>query len=90
MVIDYICRMSTLLGAIKGSKDSFAFEPNLTGKKTKFYTDVKVPVKAGMEFGTRNYKIRTIGYDLFRLYFDSAEKDYQVGVTKVKRVFNKR
>ena len=30
----------------------------LEGIKTDFFTDVKVPIRAGMEFGTKNYKIR--------------------------------
>jgi hypothetical protein len=74
--------MATFLGAIKGNETKSA----LIGEKTKFYTDVRVPVKAGMEFGTRNYKIRTIGYDVFRHYFDNANKDWQVGSQRIKRV----
>jgi len=61
----------------------------LEGLKTKFHIDVKVPIIAGMEFGTKNYKMRTIGYDVFRQYFDTKEKDMQVGVQKIKRVINK-
>jgi len=61
----------------------------LEGSKTKFHTDVKVPIRAGMQFGTKNYKIRTIGYDVFRQYFDTKEKDMQVGRQRIKRVINK-
>jgi hypothetical protein len=56
------------------------------GTKTRHYTDVKVDVKAGMQFGTNNYKIRKIGYDVFRHYFDNADKDCQVGSERIKRV----
>jgi hypothetical protein len=56
------------------------------GIQTKFYTETKVPIRAGMEFGSKNYKIRTIGYDVFRQYYDSAEKDMQVGRQLIKRV----
>lgn len=51
----------------------------MTGEKTNIYTDVKIPVKAGMQFNSNNYKIRTIGYDIFRHYFDTEQKDMQVG-----------
>ena len=54
--------------------------------KTKFFSDVKISVKAGMQFGTKNYQIKKIGYDLFRHYYDSKEKDMQVGSEKIKRV----
>lgn len=57
----------------------------LQGTKTQFYTDVKIPVKAGMQFGTTNYKIRKIGTDIYRHYFDTAEKDCQVGSERIKR-----
>jgi len=59
------------------------------GTKTKFYKDVKMPIKAGMPFGKKDYKIRTIGYEVIRQYFDSKEKDYQVGRQRIKRVINK-
>jgi hypothetical protein len=59
------------------------------GLKTKFYKDVRVPIRAGMEFGTKNYKIRTIGYEVFRQYFDTKEMDMQVGRQRIKRVINK-
>lgn len=59
------------------------------GLKTKFHKDVRVPIRAGMEFGSKNYKIRTIGYEVFRQYFDTKEMDMQVGRQRVKRVINK-
>jgi hypothetical protein len=58
----------------------------IQGTKTKIYNDVKIPVLAGMQFGTNNYKIRKIGYDIFRHYFDTKEKDCQVGSERIKRV----
>jgi hypothetical protein len=60
----------------------------IQGTKTKIYTDVKMPVMAGMQFGTTNYKIKKIGYEVYRHYFDSPEKDWQVGSEKIKRVLN--
>ena len=58
----------------------------IQGAKTNFYTDVKIDIIAGMQFGTEKNKMRKIGYDVFRHYFDSAEKDCQVGSEKIKRV----
>lgn len=58
------------------------------GTKTKIYNDVKIPVLAGMQFGTKDYKIRKIGYDIFRHYFDTKEKDCQVGSERIKRVIH--
>jgi hypothetical protein len=60
----------------------------IQGTKTKIYNDVKIPVLAGMQFGTNNYKIRKIGYDIFRHYFDTKEKDCQVGSERIKRVIH--
>lgn len=62
---------------------------NIEGQKTKFYKDVRVPIRAGMEFGSKYYKIRTIGYEVFRQYFDTKEMDMQVGRQRIKRVINK-
>jgi hypothetical protein len=59
----------------------------LQGIKTNIFRDVKIPVKAGMQFGSNDYKIRTVGYDTFRHYFDSPEMDCQVGSERIKRVF---
>ena len=57
------------------------------GTATPFYTDVKSPIHAGMQFGNpRNSKIRKVGYDIVRIYFDSAEKDCTVGMQRIKRV----
>jgi hypothetical protein len=39
-----------------------------------------------MPFGKQDYKIRTIGYDIFRHYFDNDKKDCQVGSIRLKRV----
>lgn len=58
----------------------------IIGVKTKYYTDVKTDVCAGMQFGTKDYKIKKVGYEITRLYFDSNEKDYQVGYQRIKRV----
>jgi hypothetical protein len=60
----------------------------MQGTKTNIYSDVKIPVLAGMQFGTKNIKIRKIGYDIFRHYFDTKEKDCQVGSEKIKRVIH--
>lgn len=57
----------------------------LIGTQTQFYTDVKIPVMAGMQFGTSNYKMKKIGYDVFRHYFDNDQKDFQVGSVRIKR-----
>ena len=73
--------MAVLLGAIEKGV--------VEGTKTKFYIDKRMPIKAGMEFGKKDYKIRTIGYEVIRQYFDSKEKDYQVGRQRIKRVINK-
>lgn len=58
----------------------------MEGIKTKFYKDVKMDVVAGMQFGTKNYKMRKIGHDVFRHYFDNADKDCQVGSQRIKRI----
>lgn len=62
------------------------------GIKTRFHSDVKMPVFAGMQFtypDTKNNKISKIGHDVFRHYYDSKEKDCQVGSERIKRVLNK-
>ena len=63
------------------------------GIKSKFYTDVKTPVIAGMQFCygkgvIKNNKLKQVGYDLVRIYFDTIEKDCTIGQEKIKRVFN--
>lgn len=63
----------------------------LQGTKTEFFTDVKLPVKAGMQFQNGkivNAKIKTIGYEVYRHYFDNANKDWQVGSEKIERKLN--
>ena len=45
------------------------------GQVTQYYQEVKTPIFAGMEFGTSNYKMRKVGYDIVRLYFDTPEMD---------------
>lgn len=65
----------------------------LQGIKSKFYTDIKTPVMAGMQFSynkgeTKNNKLQKIGYDLVRIYFDTIEKDCTIGQERIKRVFN--
>ena len=70
------------------TQQQFKFSPNIEGVKTAYYKDVKVAVCAGMQFNTGDYKIRKIGYDVFRQYFDTKDMDYQVGVSKIKKVFN--
>lgn len=61
----------------------------IIGVKTKYYNDVKIDVFAGMEFGTKNYKMKKIGYDVFRHYFDNSNKDWQVGSERIKRVLKR-
>lgn len=58
----------------------------MNGIKTNYFTDVKIPVFAGMPFGNANNKIKKIGFDIFRLYYDSEVKDCQVGSERLKRV----
>jgi len=61
----------------------------IQGIKTKIYNDVKMPVYAGMQFGKKNdNKIRKVGFEIFRHYFDSQLKDCQVGSERIKRVIN--
>jgi hypothetical protein len=58
------------------------------GQVTQYYQEVKTPIIAGMEFGTSKYKLRKVGHDVVRLYFDTAEMDCQVGFQRMKRVLN--
>jgi hypothetical protein len=51
---------------------------------------VRIPVIAGMQFGTTNYKMRKIGYDLFEhtyLLHDDGDEQL-ISTRKVKRVIN--
>lgn len=59
----------------------------IQGIRTAHYTDVKMPIIAGMQFGTKDNKLKKVGYDIFRHYFDTPQKDYQVGSERKKRVF---
>ena len=65
----------------------------IIGMKSIFFTDVKSPISAGMQFtynkgGLKGYKCKCIGYDLIRIYFDTKEKDYTIGEERIKRVIN--
>ena len=62
-----------------------------TKTKTDFFNDVKTPIVAGMEYLNGKVikaKMRTIGYELNRIYFDSIQKDCTIGIEKIKRVIN--
>lgn len=61
----------------------------IQGQKSQFFTDVKLPIYAGMKFGTSENKIKKVGYEVFRHYFDTEQKDWQIGSEKIKRVINK-
>jgi hypothetical protein len=61
--------------------------------KTKFFTEVQLPICAGMQFAytkgeTKNNKIKKVGYKLVRIYYDSSLKDCCVGQEVVKQVFS--
>lgn len=61
-------------------------------KRSEFFVDVKTPIKSGMQFNNgkinpQSYKIKTVGYDLVRIYFDSKEKDCTISQERLKRVF---
>jgi hypothetical protein len=60
----------------------------IIGQRTQIYTDVKTDIKAGMQFGTKNYKIKIVGFEIVRLYYDNKYKDCQVGSERIKRVIN--
>jgi len=59
----------------------------LQGTKTIHHSDVKVDVSAGMQFVGNIYKLQVVGYDIYRHYFDTKQKDWQVGSERIKRVF---
>ena len=65
-------------------------EGKLEGLATKFYIDVKLPIKAGMPLGQtgKDYKMKVVGHEVFRQYFDSPAKDCQVGRQRIKRIIN--
>ena len=61
---------------------------------TEFYTDVSTPIYAGMKFiyskgETKSNKIKKIGHDIVRIFYDTKEKDCIVGQKRLKRVFYK-
>ena len=58
-----------------------------TGEISKFYIDVKISVKAGMEMKSNDYKFKTIAKDIIRLYYDSQLKDMQIGSVRLKRIY---
>ena len=60
----------------------------IQGIKTEFYNDVKMAIFAGMDFKTKNNKMRKVGYEIIRHYFDNEIKDWQVGSEKIKRVIS--
>ena len=62
---------------------------------TKYFTDVKSPIIAGMQFcypkgETINNKLKEVGYDIVRIYYNSPEKDCVIGQKRLKRVFYKK
>ena len=59
--------------------------------ETKFFTDIKVPVMAGMPFSYKftGCKIGKIGHDIIRIYYDSIWKDCMVNEVRIKRVLYK-
>lgn len=65
------------------------------GKSSKFYTDVKSIMRAGMEFdyrgGTKDkvkYSpvIKNVGHKIVRIYFETKEKDCTIGEQVIKTV----
>jgi hypothetical protein len=59
------------------------------GIKTKIYTDTKrIPIMAGGSLANKNASkaLRKVGYEVFRHYFDTLEKDCLVGGERIKRV----
>lgn len=59
----------------------------MVGIKSNIYTDSKkIPIKAGMPFGSNDYKLRTVGYKIVRFYFDTKEMDCLIGQEEIKRV----
>jgi hypothetical protein len=61
----------------------------MLGIKTQFHSDIKMPIFAGMDFKTKNNKMRKVGFEVIRHYFDSDLKDWQVGSERIKRIINK-
>ena len=74
---------------MKKSKNYFCHIEMIQKQKTPFFVDVKTPIMAGMEMmngETVNYKIRKIGCEVSRIYFDTAEKDCTIGIEIIKRM----
>ena len=56
--------------------------------KTAFFTDVKTDIKAGMEYREGKIltaKMRKVGTQKTRIYFDTAQKDCIVGHERLQR-----
>lgn len=62
----------------------------IEGTKTEFYSDVKLPIYAGMPLNNpkASPKLKKVGYEVFRHYYDTKEKDWHVGTERIKRVIN--
>jgi len=63
----------------------------LQGTKTEFFSDVKLPIYAGMPLNNpkASPKLKKVGYEIFRHYYDNDQKDCQIGSERLKRVINK-
>jgi len=64
----------------------------ITGVKTQIFVDVKTPIMAGMgklKNGQYITKLTKIGHEVHRHYFDTINKDCQVGTERIKRVITK-
>ena len=51
-------------------------------KRTKYFSDVRIPVKAA----GKDFKFKVICIDVFRHYFDTAQKDCLVYTERTKRI----
>lgn len=49
-------------------------------QKTRFYDVVKTPVFAGMQFGSKNYKMQKVAYKKVKIYYSNPEKNDTVGM----------
>jgi len=63
----------------------------LQGIKTEFFLDVKLPIYAGMPLNNpkASPKLKKVGYEVFRHYYDNAQKDLQIGSERIKRIINR-
>ena len=60
-------------------------------KTTNFYTDIKTAIYANgvMINGEVIYtKMKKVGFDVTRIYFDTPAKDCVINETRIKRVIN--